>query len=153
MQTTITPAYVNQPKPGNRSGSIKDQTGQYWGCPPDLLGLFQKGVPVTIEYSTNAKNGNVYYNIESVPGQMPQHRPPAAQAPAAPPPVAPQTHPGVVEAARKNGDDNRTKFVSNVVGQAMGSGQFGITDIKGLTFAAAEAFDELGRRDTASAPF
>lgn len=31
-------------------------------------------------------------------------------------------------------------FVTGVVGRAMGSGKFGITDIKALTFAAKEAF-------------
>lgn len=66
MQKQITPKYVNEPRNGARSGSIKDEQGQYWGCPPEMLDQFQVGVPVTVDYSTNVAKGKTYYNIEGI---------------------------------------------------------------------------------------
>jgi hypothetical protein len=83
-QATITPAFINAPKPGARSGSIKDETGEYWGIRPEDIGLFQRGVPAEIEYTEREYQGKIYKNIQRLknphsqgahPGPAPAPRP------------------------------------------------------------------------------
>jgi hypothetical protein len=90
LQQQITPKYINPPKENQRSGSVKDESGQYWGCPPNMLHQFQVGAPVTVFYSTRTVNGKTYHNIEAVVGAY--NPPPQQQAPlpprVVPPPAA-----------------------------------------------------------------
>jgi hypothetical protein len=73
-QATITPAFINAPKPGARSGSIKDETGEYWGIRPEDMGLFQRGVPAEIEYTEREYQGKIYKNIHKARIPAPRQR-------------------------------------------------------------------------------
>jgi hypothetical protein len=61
---TITPQWINAPKPGAKSGSIKDVNGEYWGVRPDDLSQFTSGVPAEVEYTEREYQGRVYKNIQ-----------------------------------------------------------------------------------------
>ncbi len=153
----------NEPRQANQSGSLNCfnvQTGeQMWiGVWPDKLAPFQPhigtGVPVTINAtSREGNNGRTYYNATSIDaGGMQQagqaanwQAPPQQTAQAAPnyaqqAPQAPQ-----VDYAAKEAEKVEGMFIMAVVGRAMGSGQFTMTDVKPLTLAAVEAW--RGRHD------
>lgn len=67
---TIIPQYVNQPKPGARSGSVKDGDGNYWSVDPRDLSMFTVGQPATIDYLEQAgKDGRIWKNIKRVHGE------------------------------------------------------------------------------------
>jgi hypothetical protein len=81
---TITPQWINAPKPGAKSGSIKDINGDYWGVRPDDLSQFTSGVPTEIEYTEREYQGKIYKNIQRLknphsqgahPGPAPASRP------------------------------------------------------------------------------
>jgi hypothetical protein len=81
---TITPQWINAPKPGATSGSIKDINGDYWGVRPDDLSQFTSGVPTEIEYTEREYQGKIYKNIQRLknphsqgahPGPAPAPRP------------------------------------------------------------------------------
>lgn len=55
--TDITVQFVNQPKPGKRMGSIKSSEGEYYGCPPTLLGQFRAGEVCKIDFNETPKDG------------------------------------------------------------------------------------------------
>lgn len=152
MQTaTINPKYVNQPKPGAFSGSVKDGNGTYWSVPQNLLHLFQPGVMATVEYEAVEKNGKTFYNVKQIVGHA---APPAAPAPAyTPPPPPPPQQPAPStpyangHAHPANGQNkDRAMFVMGCVGRAMGSGGFSVNDVKILALAADDAWSELERR-------
>ena len=128
-QATVTPKYVNPPKPGKTLGSIKDQGDVLWLCEPGLLGSFSPGKPVTVEYETmKFRDGTERPKITGV-----VHGTTNGAAP---------TH----ETPRGNGHSpnaGREIFITGIVGRAMGSGKFPIEDLNKLTFAAAAAWDSV----------
>jgi len=68
---TIKVAYVNQPKPTKKFGSVKDDGGTYYSVTPAMLGQFSPGGTYTVEYRTSDAG---YHTITSIT---------QAQAPAA----------------------------------------------------------------------
>jgi hypothetical protein len=125
MQTaTITPKFINPPKAAGRSASIKDIDGVFWGIPENMMSKFTANVPAKVTYEETAPNeeGRTYRNIKSV---MP--------APVASP--QPSGAPG----AQNTGRDI---FITGVVQRAMQTGQFAVSDIRMLTLAARDAWDE-----------
>lgn len=64
--TTITVKYVNQPRPGKKQGSVKDDNGTIYGVYPDKLSLFQPNATYEIEYKDSEWQGKTYHNIVSV---------------------------------------------------------------------------------------
>lgn len=74
-QITVTPSFVNSPKPGKKYASIK-VGDTYYSFEPEKIPLdsFRKGSPVTFEYVAKDYNGTTYYNITKL----------IAAAPAAP---------------------------------------------------------------------
>lgn len=67
MQATVKVLFVNQPKEGQRKGSIKGDDGNYYGVWPDKLSLFQKGQTYTFEYTEQtAQNGRTYKDFKRI---------------------------------------------------------------------------------------
>ena len=130
---TIKVAYVNPPKEGAKSGSIKDTDGAYWGALPPILNQVAKGSTLDIEYTEKtAQSGKVFRDIKRI---IPRSQP--AQS-------APQPGNGAQpKSAYTTGANDRAIFVTGVVGRALGSGQFGVADIVTLTLTADQAFDAL----------
>ena len=56
-------AYVNQPAPGKKTGSIKTTEGQFFNVYPKDLGLFQANQSYEIEFSSRDWNGKTYYDF------------------------------------------------------------------------------------------
>jgi hypothetical protein len=96
---TIIPAYINAPKPGAKSGSIKDQNGDYWGLRPEDMSQFAVGVPAEIVYTEREYQGRVYKNIQTLksphstgqhPGPAPALKPPQTNGVGFRPSMAPK---------------------------------------------------------------
>jgi hypothetical protein len=147
---TITPHYVNPPKPGNFSGWVKDASGTCWGVKPEMLHLFQPGQSVTIEYDTVTRNGKTFHNVKGVlghaaPATVPQYAPqPQTYAPPPPPPPPPAPQPSVpAPVAGPPGTyfKERTMFIMACM-KAL-SADRGPADIKLFALAANEAWDQL----------
>ena len=70
LQTAnITVRYVNQPKAGKRMGSIKDDTGQFYGCFPNMLTKFREGMNCTVEYEARPRDdGGEWRTVKSIVG-------------------------------------------------------------------------------------
>lgn len=145
MQLTTTPKYLDEPKPGKKNWTMKDESGVYFSVSPDMAQGMKIGVPVTLDYRVNNFNGKTFNMVERVYGAaVPTTHTTAVTPPTNPNPI----QQGHNAPAHKNGDAKaREMFVMGCVGRAMGSGQFGVTDIKTLTLAAADAWDDLTRRD------
>lgn len=62
----VTVAFVNQPKEGSKKGSIKTDTGEFFGVWQEKLGLFSKGGKYTIEYETDMYQGKEYKTVKRV---------------------------------------------------------------------------------------
>ena len=136
MQTQVIPQYVNPPKQaGGKYGNIKLQDGTVFFVPANQLGNFAPNMPANIEYQgqtwgwgTNSKQVYVVTAINgmNITGQQGSVR--GGDRPAAAPQNVPQT------------DKEEGMFIMGVVGRAMGSGQFGMDDILGLTQRASLAW-------------
>ena len=126
-QATLTPKYVNPPKPGKTLGSIKDQGDTLWLCEPGLLGSFSPGKPITVEYETmKFRDGTERPKITGV-----VHGATTGSAPAQ-------------ESHRGNGhspNQGREIFITGVVGRWGQSGKFGIEDMPKLVVAAIDAWE------------
>lgn len=68
---TITVAFVNEPKPGKKFGSIKSEGGIYYSVKPDQLALFKKGGTYEIQYGFDKTN--TYRNFERIVGAAPSN--------------------------------------------------------------------------------
>ncbi len=66
MTTRITVDFVNPPKPGKLSGSVKASDGNYYGIKPDQLALFEPKGVYDIEFTSRMFNNKEYYNVTSV---------------------------------------------------------------------------------------
>lgn len=62
-QATIVVKYVNQPQKNPDYGSVKDDQGQYWSVPKNLLTAFPGPGTYSIEYTISDKG---YKNVKSV---------------------------------------------------------------------------------------
>ena len=131
-QASVTPKYVNPPKPGKTLGSIKDQGDVLWLCEPGLLGSFSPGKPITVEYETmKFRDGTERPKITGVVHGTTNGSAPAQEAP------------------RGNGhqpNQGREIFITGVVGRAMGSGKFGADDIYPLAVAALTAWERVSNQ-------
>jgi hypothetical protein len=75
LTATIEVAYVNGPKPGKKTGSVKTTDDQYYGVWPNDLGRFQPGNTYKVQYEEREFQGQVYKTIK-FPKDTPK---PAAQ--------------------------------------------------------------------------
>lgn len=81
---TITVAYVNAPKPGQKSASIKDTDGVYFWIKPADMPNYVPGVPYEISYVTTQSNGYTNRTIKSAePVEQQRHAEPAPRTQAA----------------------------------------------------------------------
>ena len=126
MQQVITARFVNQPKnPTGKFGNIKDADKNTYFMPKGMLSMVQPGVPFTADIETqNWQNGEVQV-ITKILAQS-----------------SPQTQTRASNGSAPN-DTERQIFITGVVGRAMGSGQFGVVDIKALALSADEAWQAL----------
>jgi hypothetical protein len=67
-QTQIEVAYVNDPKPGGKKGSVKTKDGAYYGVWADKLSLFKPGGTYEVEYDESQFQGKTYRNIKTDKG-------------------------------------------------------------------------------------
>lgn len=126
---TLNPKYVNQPKPGGRLGSVKDEHGALWLVDPGLLPSFHPGQPIEVEWAPmKFSDGKESKKITGI-----VHG--ATSAPAD---------------GRGSTDKDRDIFVTGVVGRAMGSGKFAISDIPALAVAAMAAWQLVQTGGTAT---
>lgn len=89
MQTTIEIAYVNPPKQGRKTGSVKTSEGQYYDVWPNMLSLFQPGGTYNVEFTERDFKGTTYRTVQKVLGT-------SVGAPAqAAPPAFPAPHAGL----------------------------------------------------------
>lgn len=118
---TVTPKYINQPKPGGKMGNIKGADGTVIFMWPDKLSNFQAGQTYQVEIEVDQTDRGTFRKLSKVLSQR-----------------TPQQAP--------NGETSTSHakeiFVTGVVGRAMGSGKFGPTDIGILTAAAKAAYEE-----------
>ena len=123
---TITPKYVNQPMPGKKLGSIKDQQDVKWFIDPGLLGSFRQGTAITIEWAPmKFQDGSEAKKITGV-----VHGAAPAQSNGAAP-------------ISGNNNTGREIFITGVVGRAMGSGKFSITDMHLLAVEAMAVWEAI----------
>ena len=75
--TRITVAFVNQPKPGKKKGSIKTADGRYFYAWPKQLAQFQNGRVYDVGYIESGEAGALFRNVETVTPvqQEPRSRP------------------------------------------------------------------------------
>ena len=133
-QATVTPKYVNQPKPGGKMGSIKDVAGELWLLDPGLLGSFRAGTPTVVEWASFAyKDGGQGKKITGIDHGASTNGSAAAQP-------------------SQNNNTGREIFITGVVGRAMGSGKFAIRDIPALVGQAAASWDAMTETRKAPAP-
>jgi hypothetical protein len=76
---TIVVAYVNPPKPGQKSASIKDTDGLYYWIKPAEMPLYQVDGKYEISFITTQSNGYTNRTIKSVEAVQ-QRAQPARQA-------------------------------------------------------------------------
>lgn len=160
MLATLTPKYIDAPKEGKKNWAVKDEAGNRWSVPPHVVQQMRTGVPVQVTYRENEWQGKTINMVEAVVAGNPAVQSGNGQvlkpdgtfqslATTIPPNMA--LHP-----VGKPLPDAKARemFIMGVVGRAMGSGSFTATDINILTLAAADAWDELGRRvSTEDAPY
>ena len=146
MQVQVTPQYVNPPKrQGGKYGNIKLQDGTLYMVPAHALANFQPGMVANIDFSVQnwgqpgqQQPFNVVTAINGVPVTGQAGPVQGGDRPAPTPQNVPQS------------DKEEGMFIMGVVGRAMGSGQFGMDDILGLTQRAALAWKK--RHESAGVP-
>jgi hypothetical protein len=78
MQTVnIQAKYINEPSPGKKNWSIKDENGIIYSIPPNLAQPMQQGDQYTLQYEESTFNGRVYKMVKGVMAVSPT---PAASA-------------------------------------------------------------------------
>ena len=65
----ITVAYVNPPKEGQKKGSVKTESGEYYGVWSDKLHQYAKGGQYTVEYDVDTYKGKDYKTITRIVSQ------------------------------------------------------------------------------------
>jgi len=136
--TIIVAKYVNPAKPDKKFGSIVDPNGAKFMLPVGMQDAFQAGQTYDVPTSRKNWGQDVVTVIEGRPGSA------GSTAPATPPPPAPAASapPAGHNSARMSNVDPKDVFifVTGVVGRAMGSGKYDVSDIDLLTKAAIEAY-------------
>lgn len=132
--TTLNIQYVNEAKPDKKYGTIKTREGESYALPAGMSGVFQPNTTVEVPTQDQKWGDKVVHVIMGRPanGNAPPPQP-------TPPPVT-QTNGHATGTARMSDPKDTLIFVTGIVGRAMGSGQFGITDIDLLTKAALAAY-------------
>lgn len=133
--TTLNIQYVNEAKPDKKYGTIKTRDGESYALPAGMVGVFQPNTTVEVPTQDQKWGDKVVHVIMGRPANG--NAPPAAATPAAPTPP-----PAATGAARMTDPKDMLIFVTGVVGRAMGSGSFGVTDIDLLTKAAKSAYKD-----------
>lgn len=137
--TVIAIKYADDAKPNKKYGSIKSADGTKYLVPAGLNGVFKAGTTVDIPLTSEPWTETPI--VAGRPGAAGSTHP-ATPAPT-PPAAEPQTH-GTAQQSNLDAKDFAI-FVTGIVGRAMGSGNFGVTDIDLLTKAAIAAYrDNLG---------
>jgi hypothetical protein len=62
----VTVQYINEPKPGRKTGSIKTTDGRYFDVWPNLLPQFQKGKSYEIETESREYNSKTYVTAKRI---------------------------------------------------------------------------------------
>lgn len=60
---TVTVQYLNPAKSPGKSGSIKDEAGQYFGVRPAMLSSFEPGETYQVEFTAKVVNGVMYRDV------------------------------------------------------------------------------------------
>jgi hypothetical protein len=131
--------YVNQPKkPDGKFGNIKMETGETFFVNVGRLNLYRTGMEIEPPSKSEKWGDNV---VQVIPAN---YDPTGGSAPNTPPPLSPSYNQASAPppAQRTSGALGKEgeMFVMGVVGRAMGSGSFGVTDIDVLTKAAVQAW-------------
>lgn len=108
---TATVAYVNDPKPGKKNGSIKLGDGTYLGVRPNMLSQFSAGKTYDIEYEEHDYQGQTYKTVKTAKAQVN-----GASAQGAPP-----------QRASWSPKDSEHAFVTKILGDAVRGGQIELT--------------------------
>lgn len=67
METKIVNVkYVNQPKPGKKEGSIKDDTDEFYGASPAILGMMEPDNRYKIQFDSRVYQGKTFKSIRAV---------------------------------------------------------------------------------------
>jgi hypothetical protein len=143
--------YVNQPKQGQRYGSVKFDNGMYVGVAPQDLGRFQRGQDYTLEVSQRqGRDGRTFYDLVHIVSGGQQPLPVQQTAQQTYQQTAQRQSPPRSSGGVSGVSNDMLIFVTGVVGRSMGSGKFGLSDIASLTAAAKDAFEtELMGKPTA----
>lgn len=125
----IVVAYVNQPKPGKRNGTVKSAApdDKYYGCSPAALVQFKVGETCTIEYDTSPKQGGgEWLNLKRKVSTSNV------------PPVAPLRN-------RTNPEDSKQMFVTALLKEGISAGNVSLstTEIVAVGNAMKDAYDQL----------
>ena len=137
-EATLIPKFVNPAKPTKKWGSIVLADDTKYLIPAGTEGSFAVGMATTVDWMVAQWKDGPVNTIEKIiqPAAQPAAQP-VAPSTAGPAPVAPSAAPS----ASSSGDaKSEEMFVMGVVGRAMGSGQFGVTDINALAKAATIAW-------------
>ena len=135
--------YVNSPKkPDGKFGNIKMETGETFFVTVGNLNRFAVGMEIEPPSKSEKWGDNVVQIIPAHYDPRANSNTPQQQAQAAPPPLNPSYSTPAPSAPRTNGALGKEgeMFVMGVVGRAMGSGKFDVTDIDLLTKAAVAAW-------------
>lgn len=132
MQITI--EAISKKDRGPWGAKVGGEWMNFWGSGKNAVAL-EKGK--TYEVVTEAKEFNGKSQTWVVSAK------PASTAPAV---AASGARPGNGTASYTTGANDRSIFVTGIVGRAMGSGEFGTSDIRELALAADEAFDAVEAR-------
>lgn len=142
MIATITPRYINDPKPGKRNYWVKDAAGVGWSVPPAEAQKMVANQPCVVAYTVfqgnNGHSTNMVERVDATQAAAPAPQPAAQYAPPvqqaqAPLPPAPTYQPPEDPKAEEI-------FVTGIVGRAMQSGNFSVDDIPRLTNMALWAW-------------
>jgi len=140
MRATVTPTFVDPPKPGKTNLSVKGDDGTRFSVPPKFGPSFVVGLPVTVDYEEKFYQGKTFNMVEGV---MPVSMRAQFPAPVAKDLPVEMSHGPQTQVKPSTDHKDMLIFVTGVVGRAMGSGQFSTTDVKILTLAALEAYKEI----------
>lgn len=132
--TVLNIQYVNEAKPDKKYGTIKTRDGESYALPAGMSGVFQPNTTVEVPTQDQKWGDKVVHVIMGRPANA--NTPPAVPAQQPSPQPAPTGH----GTARQTDPKDMLIFVTGVVGRAMGSGNFGVTDIDLLTKAALSAY-------------
>lgn len=138
--TIITTKYVNQPKnPTGKMGSVVDMGGVRYMVPVENLSRFSVGA------SYEVATGQEVWKAGEAPVSVIRGIPTPVGAGTPQQPSAPVNHPAPtphINGSKVGEAAARQIFVTGIVGRALGSGKFTISDMDALASAAAAAYDK-----------